>query len=71
MTIDTVREDLGYFNGQVIPMNKSRFVVKKRIRYTQGVIKDRVVDVKESIADDLIARGMAVEVGAREPGEEG
>ncbi len=71
MDTESVREDLGYLNGQVIPMDRSRFIVKKRIRYTQGLLKDHVCDVKESIADDLIARGMAVEVGARDPGEEG
>ena len=71
MDKESIREDLGYMNGEVIPMSRSRFVMKKRIKYIQGVLKDHVCDVKESIADDLIAHGMAVEVGARDPGEEG
>jgi hypothetical protein len=71
MTINTVREDIGYMNGEVIPMDRARFVVKKRIRYTQGILKDKVVYLKDTIADDLIAHGMAVEVEARQPGEEG
>lgn len=69
MNPDSVREDLGYRN-EVIPMNRARFVVKKRIKYTQGQMKDKVCDVKELIADDLIERGMAVDVG-RQPDEEG
>jgi hypothetical protein len=65
---DSVHEDLGY-QSEAEPMDRSRFVVKKRIRYTQGQMKDRVVDLKDTIADDLIAHGMAVEVG-RQPGED-
>ena len=71
MATESAREDLGYVNGEVEPMSKSRFVVKKRIRYTQGLMAGREAMLAEHIADDLIAHGMAVEVEARQPGQEG
>jgi hypothetical protein len=70
MDTESVRKDIGYLNGEVIPMDRSRFVIKKRIRYTQGILKGKVCDIKDTIADDLIEHGMAVEVG-RQPGKEG
>jgi hypothetical protein len=67
---ESIREDLGYLR-EVETMSKTRFVVKKRIRYTQGLMKDREATVASHIADDLIEHGMAVEIVGRQPGEEG
>ena len=72
MDRESIREDLGYLNGQEVePMNKARFVVKKRIRFIQGQLKGKEYNLNILIADDLIAQGMAVEVVDRQPGEDG
>jgi hypothetical protein len=71
MDTESVREDLGYMNGQVIPMDRSRFVMKKRIRYIACIMKDQEQNVAVAFADEKIAEGMAVEVEARQPGQEG
>jgi len=72
MIPDSVHEDIGYQRG--VDMAASRRIARrpemKRIRYTQGLMKDVVTTIKAVIADTLIERGLAVEVD-REPGQEG
>lgn len=70
MDTESVREDIGYVR-EVGPMGKARFVVKKRIRYLREPMKGQTGEIKAEIADDLIAHGMAEEIGEREAGEEG
>jgi len=72
MILDSVHEDIGYRRD--VDMAASRRMVRrpemKRIRYTQGMMKDVVTTIKAVIADTLIERGLAVEVD-REPRQEG
>ncbi len=69
----TIREDIGY-RGPVergYRMRRIRQIETKRIRYTQGIDKGIERNLEAGAADTLIKAGMAIEVGTREPGEEG
>lgn len=69
----TIREDIGY-RGPVdrgYRMQRIRTTETKRIRYMQGIDKGIERDLEAGAADALINSGMAIEVGTREPGEEG
>ena len=52
-------------------MQRIRTTETKRIRYMQGIDKGIERDLEAGAADALINSGMAIEVGTREPGEEG
>jgi hypothetical protein len=75
----TAYEDLGYRKGVDVlkepgvnrQVNRVRYTYEvKRIRYTQGMMKGDERTIQARIADDLIERGVAVEID-RQPGEEG
>lgn len=71
---DGVFEDIGYDREAQMDkhytLTKSNFQKDvKRIRYTQGIMEGREMNIRTDIADDLIRRGKAVPV--RSPGQEG
>lgn len=73
----TVQEDIGYRRPDMQTQQQREYHMHKkreqptmkRIRYTTGTLKDRVVYISGAVADDLIERGYAVAVD-REPGED-
>jgi hypothetical protein len=63
-----VREDTGYVLNTGRPRIRPAM---RRIKYLSGPDKGRARWIRTDIADDAIARGIAVEVVEREAGEEG
>jgi hypothetical protein len=66
-----VYEDTGYGgSGSGCPRVRTAVEIK-RIRYLVGCDAGIVRRLNAEIADEMIGRGVAVEVGEREPGEDG